>query len=284
MTHITSLKKYLEERPQIKNLDWVEALDDRKKDEASFHDAIRNEEAQGNLLPTRKFYKIVQKSKHYVRNWLQYHVEGKVFLDYACGEGRHSEHVLLKGNPALLIGLDISPFSVQQASQKAQELGFKEKCFFIQGDCENTELPDNSIDVILCSEMLHHLDLPKALGELYRILAPGGQILCVEALGINPFIQWYRNRTPELRSDFEKGHILTLDNLKIAKDIGFEVTEVRFWHLFAIPAAFFYRVQSLFKPILWIGNAIDSIVMKIPYLQRLGWQFTFVLKKKALSK
>lgn len=284
MTDITSLKKHLTERPQIKNTDWVETLDDRKKEEANFHDLVRDDTTEESHRTNLKFYKIVQKSKTYVRNWLQHHVEGKVFLDYACGDGRHSEHVLLKGNPALLIGLDISPFSVQQASQKAQELGFEEKCFFIQGDCENTELPDNSIDVILCSEMLHHLDLPKAFRELYRILAPGGEILCVEALAINPLIQWYRNRTPQFRTAFEKEHILTLDSLKLAKDIGFEVAEVRFWHLFAIPAAFFYRVQWLFKPILWIGNAIDSIAMKIPFLQRLGWQFTFVLKKTTLSK
>ena len=32
------------------------------------------------------------------------------------------------------------------------------KKYFLQGDCENTGFPDNSIDVILCSEMLHHLD------------------------------------------------------------------------------------------------------------------------------
>jgi ubiquinone/menaquinone biosynthesis C-methylase UbiE len=281
MNNLISLKKQLAERAPIKTTHWVENLEERKKEEATFHDLVRDDSMEESHRSNLKFYKIVKKSKTYVRQWLKNHVNGKVFLDYACGEGRHAEYVLANATPSLLVGIDISPFSVRLAAQKAKDLGFQDKCFFLQGDCENTELPDNSMDVILCSEMLHHLDLKKALNELYRILAPGGMIMCVEALGINPMIQWYRNRTSELRTEFEKEHILKLDSLKLAKEIGFEVVEVKFWHLFSIPSAFFHRIKWLFSVLLLIGNAIDSVVMKIPYIQRLAWQFSFVLRKKS---
>lgn len=116
------------------------------------------------------------------------------------------------------------------------------------------------------------------------MLAPGGHILCVEALGINPLIQWYRKRTPQSRTAFEQEHILTLKAFDVAKECGFEVESIRFWHLFAIPAAFFIKIPFIFNLLLACGNILDSIFLKIPYIQRLAWQFTFVLKKSYSSK
>lgn len=187
-----NIEEYLKVRSPIKDEQWFNTLENRKKEEAAFHDYIRSDEAiQSNPETQRnlKFYKITEKSKNYVRNWLRKHVIGKVFLDYACGEGRHSEDILQYSSPRLLIGLDISPDSVKMCQDKIKKLKISKKAYFIQGDCENTELPDNSIDVVLCSEMLHHLELKKAFKELYRICTPGGRVFCCEALGINPIIQ-----------------------------------------------------------------------------------------------
>ena len=278
-----NIDKYLDSRPAIKDNAWFDNLANRKKEEASFHDYIRSDEAitsnpdtQSNL----KFYKITKKSKDYVRKWLREHVIGKVFLDYACGEGRHSEDVLKNSSPRILIGLDISPESVKMCQDKTSNIKTKSKVYFIQGDCENTELPDNSIDVILCSEMLHHLNLKSAFKELYRICDKGGLVFCCEALGINPIIQWYRNRTPNMRTEYETHHILTPKAFDIAKEVGFVVKEVKYWHLFAIPSAFLFKHKILFQIFLKIGNFLDSIFLKIPGLQKLAWQFTFILQKQ----
>lgn len=278
-----NLSEHLNHRAIFKDTAWLNQLEARKQEEAAFHDMVRDDT---NTIPdldchdNLKFYKIVGKSKQYVREWLRKNVVGKVFLDYACGEGRHSTDILERSCPRTLIGLDISPVAVQQCIEKAKKLGCTDKAFFFQADCENTELPDNSIDVILCSEMLHHLELETAFRELYRICAPNGRIFCCEALGINPLIQWYRNKTPHMRTAFEKENILKMDALELAKKIGFEVEEVKFWHLFAIPSAFFHKYPLIFNTLLFLGNALDSIVLKIPFLQRLAWQFTFILRKK----
>ena len=279
---VMNIDEYLEHQPTLRYEGWFKDLDDRKKEEAAFHDYIRSEkavednpEARSNL----KFYKITQKSKRYVRSWLRRHVIGKVFLDYACGDGRHSEGVLKHSSPRVLIGLDISPESIKSCEMKLGRVAPETKKYFLQGDCENTGFPDNSIDVILCSEMLHHLDLRCAFQELHRILRAGGCILCCEALGLNPIIQWYRNRTPNMRTEFETHHILTTKAFKVAEGCGFIVKEVRFWHLFAIPAAFFYKRERLFNILLRIGNTLDGLFLKIPGFQKLAWQFTFVLHK-----
>lgn len=44
---------------------------------------------------------------------------------------------------------------------------------------------------------------------LRRILKPNGVILAVEALDYNPMIKLYRIMTPEMRTEWEKAHILS---------------------------------------------------------------------------
>ncbi len=76
------IDEYLKDLPATRDDSWFNNLDARKKEEASFHDYIRSEEAgKGEVGKRRnlKFYKITQKSKAYVRSWLRKHVIGKVF-------------------------------------------------------------------------------------------------------------------------------------------------------------------------------------------------------------
>lgn len=46
-------------------------------------------------------------------------------------------------------------------------------------DLDNIEQPDDSWDVVFCNHVLEHVpDYKKALNELYRILRPGGMLIC----------------------------------------------------------------------------------------------------------
>jgi SAM-dependent methyltransferase len=45
-------------------------------------------------------------------------------------------------------------------------------------DLQSIELPDASLDVVLCAHVLEHVpDTDKALSELHRVIAPGGHLL-----------------------------------------------------------------------------------------------------------
>ena len=266
-------------------IDWLKSLNERKKAELEFHNMNRDKSLQVNLpedtyemlYGNKKYYTTVQLSREYVSEWIKTNAKGKVFLDYACGNG---ENALLAGKSgaALSIGLDISDVSVANATESATKLGIGDRTMFMQGDCENTGLPDNCIDTIICSGMLHHLDLSYAFPELRRILKPGGRILGVEALDYNPFIKAYRLMTPSMRTDWEKNHILSMKDIRFAKRF-FEVEDIRFWHLFSIFAAYFSKNETLQRPILGLFNFLDRVLTKVPGVRLMAWQFTFVLKK-----
>ena len=52
---------------------------------------------------------------------------------------------------------------------------------FTLGDATSIPLPDSSFDVATCQTVLMHLEHPqKALGEMIRVLRPGGLLICVE--------------------------------------------------------------------------------------------------------
>ena len=180
-------------------------------------------------------------------------------------------HPAAKAGACLSLGFDISSVSVKNAHNLAIEQGVTEGIRFFQADAENTKLPDNSIDVIICSGMLHHLDLSYAFPELRRILKPGGKILAVEALNYNPAIKLYRMLTPSMRTDWEKAHILDLGDVRFASRF-FTIKEVRYWHVVGYLGG---KIPWLFP----IADVSDRALEKIPYIQRMAWIFTFVLER-----
>jgi SAM-dependent methyltransferase len=271
LAHLQSRKKSNEE--------WIASLEKRKIEELKFHDEDRDvsraskseHDDHARDTSNRKYYLTTQISRQWTQNWIQQHSKGKVVLDFACGNGVNAIAAAEAG-ASLAIGLDISEVSVKNCREVAEKKNLK-NTFFIQGDCEHTELPENSIDVVICSGMLHHLDLSYAFYELRRIMKPGGVLLGIEALHYNPVIAAYRRLTPHLRTDFEKEHILGMKDITFGRRF-FELGEMRFWHLFSIGAVLF-RSTPLFGPALSVANLMDSVALRIPGLRLMAWMFTF---------
>jgi ubiquinone/menaquinone biosynthesis C-methylase UbiE len=273
----SDLLKHIDEIERITDLEWIHSLDDRKKKELEFHDKHRDlksnevisKDTFDELYGNKKFYKTVKLSNDYVLGWIKKNAKDKIFLDYACGNGSNALYAAESG-ANLSLGLDISKISVENSKNEAQAKNLKNTRFF-QADAENTKLPDNSVDTIICSDMLHHLDLSYALPELRRILKPGGKILAVEALDYNPAIKLYRYLTPDMRTEWEKAHILSLKDIKFTRRF-FEVDNIKFWHVTSYAGAFFPKIL----PFL---NRLDQFITKIPLIRLMAWIFTFELKK-----
>ncbi len=278
-----SLDARLEVISGISNEQWLSNLSDRKRKELSFHDRDRDRDKIQTLdtdtyekfYGNKKYYGATGDSRSYVDQWIATNAKGKVFLDYACGNGARAIFAA-KAGARMVIGLDISSVSVENARRDAEAAGVSANCRFIQADAENTLLPADSIDTILCSGMLHHLDLSFALPELRRILAPGGRILAVEALDYNPAIKMYRYMTPAMRTDWEKAHILSLKDLTFASRF-FDVRSVNYWHITSILSPHLPFLAKTFQ-------TLDRLLTKVPLVKLMAWMFTFEMVKTTTEK
>lgn len=270
------------------NEDLSKTIEARKQEEARFHDELRHvapvqrytKEAENQFGTAEswsnfKFYSIERKSRAYVDNWVTSRCRGKRLLDYCCGNGDDSIFAAKHG--ANVVGIDISPVSIAHCKQKAIDENVSGSTDFRVMDAEKLEFPDNSFDLVIVYGVLHHLDFPAAMREISRVLEPGGEAICTEALAHNPVIHAYRKRTPHLRTAWEVQHIMKKDNIIKARD-WFETVRPKFYHLATI-AAVPFRKTFLFSPILWMFECIDSVLLRIPGLRWWGWQVVFVLGK-----
>lgn len=275
---IEQLRTKIKQIANITDKEWMNNLNERKLKELEFHNRWYDKERRDALdedtfekfYSNEKFYSTVTKSTTYTENWIREHSKGRVFLDYACGNGKNAIKAA-KSGATLSLGFDINSTSVRNAQESAREEALENVLFF-QADAENTKLPDGCIDVIICSGMLHHLDLTYAFPELRRILAPGGKILAVEALDYNPIIKLYRHFTPDMRTDWEKAHILSFKDINFAKPF-FNIGEIKYWHLTSYAGAYFPKLLPLF-------NILDTALVKIPGIRLMSWIFTFELLSK----
>jgi ubiquinone/menaquinone biosynthesis C-methylase UbiE len=278
MNRVEFLKTEFHRIEKITNDEWMKSLDDRKKKELEFHDLHRdthnvaslNKDSYEKFYGNKKYYAGTRLSRDYVQAWINKHARGNIFLDYACGNGGLAIRAA-KAGAELAVGIDISPISVNNAKAEAQKEGVQDNTYFLQADAENTKLPDGSVDAVICSGMLHHLDLSYAFPELRRILKPHGRLLAMEALEYNPAIKLYRHYTPMMRTEWEKAHILGLSDIRFAQKF-FTVGEIRYWHITSILTPFYPSLLPL-----W--NRIDSFLTKIPIIRLLAWMFTFELIK-----
>jgi ubiquinone/menaquinone biosynthesis C-methylase UbiE len=88
-----------------------------------------------------------------------------VFLDVGCGDGTYE--VALEKNFSYLVGLDVTRQNLRNAEQAVNDEG---KVDFVLADVEHLPFKDMSTDVVLCSEVLEHVNDPsEALSELSRV-------------------------------------------------------------------------------------------------------------------
>jgi ubiquinone/menaquinone biosynthesis C-methylase UbiE len=106
-------------------------------------------------------------------------VSGKRVLDVACGTGlvtfRAASIVLPRGE---VVGTDISEQMIETAGDVARARGIANTVFH-RMDAEQLALDAATFDVALCALGLMYVPHPEiALGEMHRILKPGGRAVC----------------------------------------------------------------------------------------------------------
>jgi len=106
---------------------------------------------------------------------------GRRVLDVGCGVGAAARWA----EGAAYVGIDLSVALVAQGRAG-------EGLALAAADVTRLPFADNSFDRVLCMGVLHHLsagEVDAALGEMARVLAPGGEVALVEP---NPWNPWNR--------------------------------------------------------------------------------------------
>lgn len=105
-------------------------------------------------------------------------VDGLDVMDYGCGPGHDLVGFLEFSRPRRLVGVDVSTSSLAEAAARLKLHG-GDAVQLQRLDPAESRLPfdDASFDYIHSSGVLHHVpDLRLILGELRRLLRPGGRV------------------------------------------------------------------------------------------------------------
>lgn len=129
---------------------------------------------------------------------------GEAAIDVATGTGHTA--FALAAHGARVTGIDPTPAMRAEAEDQARKRGLVIPV--LPGTAEALPLPDGCADIVTCRRAAHHFsDIPRSLGEMARVLRPGGRLgladMCPE-----PWAKDARNAIERLR---DATHIEALD-------------------------------------------------------------------------
>jgi len=96
----------------------------------------------------------------------------RIILDAGCGEGHLLERLKEAGKGVELCGVDVTSVAVKRARERCPTANI------VEGDIAHLPYDDNSISVIVCTEVIEHVpEYDDVLREFKRVLQPNGRLI-----------------------------------------------------------------------------------------------------------
>lgn len=153
--------------------------------------------------------------------------------DVGVGGGFYCQSLAARGYR--MTAVDFLPAGLQRLAAEAPGVRT------VLGSAERLGLRDGSFDGALALDMLEHVDDQAAMGELFRILRPGGRlVLTVPAL---PWLWSYRDVAAGHKRRYMRETLRAL-----LDDAGFTVEEMGFYNFLLLPVAAASRVAGRLGP------------------------------------
>jgi ubiquinone/menaquinone biosynthesis C-methylase UbiE len=135
--------------------------------------------------------------------------EGGRVLDAGCGPGPHLGLFLdAVGPTGSVVGLDQDAAAIEVARELWADAITTDRLRLQPGDLMALPFPDASFDLAWTSLALHHVADPSvALRELRRVVAPGGQVVVLDADASDgfPFLPWPPDLEERVRAALFRG-------------------------------------------------------------------------------
>jgi 2-polyprenyl-3-methyl-5-hydroxy-6-metoxy-1,4-benzoquinol methylase len=151
-------------------------------------------------------------------------------LEIGCGTAVHA--LALASEFTSVIGTDISPAMVDVARQHVRLAGQTARVSVRVDPAEElATVADHSIDVVLCVGAFEHMPTKRqVLGQVRRVLTPGGRLICLTP---NGGYVWYKHLAPLLRRPvrhLSTDRFLTGAHMEaLVTAAGLETVERRLW-------------------------------------------------------
>ncbi len=146
--------------------------------------------------------------------------ETRQVLDLGCGTGRMVEHLLEQGHQ--VVGLDIR--SEGLATTRLERADAK----LVQADAIHLPLGVHTFDAVLILDLLEHVDDQSLMGEVRRILRPGGvALMTVPAM---PWLWSYRDAAAGHRRRYTRRRLA-----RLLDEAGFTPLKMRYYQCLLFP-------------------------------------------------
>lgn len=247
-------------------------MDKRVQRERDFHE-LRFQDGVG-ARPQEIFYLSINSAK----TWLNHKISnaaslGGKGLEFGCSTGDFLSSLLNKYS-FTCYGIDISNNAVLAAKESISKIhpNFPVDDHLFVMDANNLEFKSEFFDFCFGQGVLHHLDFPKCVEEVHRVLKPSGLMIFMEPLGTNPIINLYRILTPNDRSVDE--YPFTSKHLNIINQY-FELHDIQYFGFFTLPGFIFSFNSTLYKYYMFLAERMDKLFFKIPGMWRFAWVVVF---------
>ncbi len=179
----------------------------QKSQVRAFYDQVGWQEVSEGVYQNAKYEDLRPVSREYIEKChlrVKRHLppEGKYLLDAGSGPIQYPAYLTYSEGYRYRVCADISIVALQEARKRIGERGL-----FVVADVANLPFKDEAFDGVVSLHTIHHLprqEHPKAYGELYRTLKPGGSGVAVNGWGWARLSRWV-NLPIRVRKTARKG-------------------------------------------------------------------------------
>ena len=126
-----------------------------------------------------------------------------VIMDAGAGSGEYSRRMLESGYVTTVVAVEPFKENFELLDKNLASFTSKAKC--VQGTLEELPLMDSSVDCVICSQVLEHIeDHERVVDEFSRVLRPGGHAIITVPRPPEPFPQSDHVREGYIESELEE--------------------------------------------------------------------------------
>lgn len=110
-------------------------------------------------------------------------LKDKKVLEVGCGNGVQAIYICKDYAPAQMIGIDLNEENIKIANMEKQRQNLQNIQFLISDAQDIKPIESNSIDIVINIESaMHYPGKKKFIGEIFRVLKPGGSFIIADIL------------------------------------------------------------------------------------------------------